>query len=267
MYLFTRSGTTWSPETVEVKLTATDGVANDVLGRSVSLSGNTVAAGAPHVDGATGAVYVFTRSGTTWSAEADEVKLTDPDGDDLLGWSVSLSADTIAAGAPGAIGSGSVSVFTRSGPAWGQEAKLTVSAGQSYVGYFGVSISGDILAVGARHDGEYGAVYVFTRIGTTWIQEAKLTDPNGVAFDGLGYNVSINGNTLAVGAPYGGAGFVYVFTRIGMTWIQEAKLTDPDGVAFDGLGYSVSIDGATLAGGAPSTSGSSSGSVSVFTSN
>jgi hypothetical protein len=79
--------------------------------------------------------------------------------------------------------------------------------------------------------------------------------------------VSINGNTLAVGAPYGGAGFVYVFTRIGMTWIQEAKLTDPDGVAFDGLGYSVSIDGATLAGGAPSTSGSSSGSVSVFTSN
>src|SRR5262249_14636493 len=46
---------------------ASDSAKGDQFGGSVSLSGNTLAVGALARMGATGAVYVFTRSGTTWS--------------------------------------------------------------------------------------------------------------------------------------------------------------------------------------------------------
>ncbi|MEZ5454614.1 MAG: FG-GAP repeat protein [Lysobacteraceae bacterium] len=63
-YVFTRSGSTW---TQLAKLTAGDGAASDVFGRSVALSSTTVLVGAPYVDGLPpygnpneGAAYVFT---------------------------------------------------------------------------------------------------------------------------------------------------------------------------------------------------------------
>ena len=62
-YVFTRSGSTW---TQLAKLTAGDGAASDVFGRSVALSSTTVLVGAPNVDGLPpygnpdeGAAYVF----------------------------------------------------------------------------------------------------------------------------------------------------------------------------------------------------------------
>jgi hypothetical protein len=69
-YVFTRSGTTWNQQ---VKLTAADGAKGDAFGQSIALSGDTVVIGAPHDDDKgndAGSVYVFTRSGTTWSQQA-----------------------------------------------------------------------------------------------------------------------------------------------------------------------------------------------------
>ncbi len=102
-YVFTRSGAVW---TEQEKLIATDGVAGDYFGISVSLSGDgyTAIAGAYMSDVGTnasqGAAYVFTCSGTDWT---EQVELTASDGamNDLLGYSVSLSGDgyTAIAGA------------------------------------------------------------------------------------------------------------------------------------------------------------------------
>ena len=106
-----------------------------------------------------GSVRVFVRSGTSWSAQAT---LTASDGaasDDLFGYSVSLSGDTLAVGVHlddvGAItNQGSVRVFVRSGTSWSAQATLTASDGAASDDLFGysVSLSGDTLAVGVPND-------------------------------------------------------------------------------------------------------------------
>jgi uncharacterized repeat protein (TIGR01451 family) len=53
-YVFVRSGTTWTEQ--QPKLVAPDGTADDAFGTAVSVSGNTVAIGAPQADGPQGAV-------------------------------------------------------------------------------------------------------------------------------------------------------------------------------------------------------------------
>ena len=97
-YVFIRSGTTW---TQQAKLTASDGVADDQFGFSVSVSGDTVVVAAPLDDDNgtnSGSAYLFTRSGTTWTQQS---KLTASDGaaGDFFGISVSMSGDTVVVGA------------------------------------------------------------------------------------------------------------------------------------------------------------------------
>ena len=92
--------------TDQAKLVASDAADDDLLGSSVSISGNTVVVGAPHVDlnplgmGNEGAGYAFVRSGTIWTQQAKLIA-SDAADDDLLGSSVSLSGSTAVMGAPG----------------------------------------------------------------------------------------------------------------------------------------------------------------------
>ncbi len=66
VYVFTQANGVWSEAQ---KLTASDGAANDWFGQSVALDGDTAVVGAPqYLNVGNGAAYVFTRSGTTWSA-------------------------------------------------------------------------------------------------------------------------------------------------------------------------------------------------------
>ena len=77
-YVFVRSGTMW---TQQAKLTAADAAADDSFAESVAVDGDTVLVGAPYADvmgdGDRGAVYVYSRSGTTWTQQA---KLAPSDG-------------------------------------------------------------------------------------------------------------------------------------------------------------------------------------------
>ena len=93
-YIFTRSGSTW---TQQAKITASDAQAVDSFGWSVSMSsdGTSVIVGAYHEDaGASdaGAVYVFSRSGSTWTQQA-KIIASDIQADDRFGWSVSMSSN------------------------------------------------------------------------------------------------------------------------------------------------------------------------------
>ncbi len=114
-YVFIRSGTTWNQQ---AKLTATDGAANDRFGTRVALSGNTAVIGAILDDDNSdnsGSAYVFTQSGTIWSQQA-KLAAADSTTDDVFGWSVALSGDTVVIGAPTSIlvlpgGTGSAYVF------------------------------------------------------------------------------------------------------------------------------------------------------------
>ena len=281
VYVFTRSGTTWSQQ---VKLTAADTAANDAFGQSIALSDDTVVIGAPHDDDKgndSGSVYVFTRSGTTWS---QQVKLTAADGaeGDVFGISIAFSGDTIVIGADlndeKALNAGAVYVFTRSGNNWSQQAKLTAADGAE-TDIFGVrvALSGDTVLISARRDDDdvmgidAGSAYVFTRTGTTWQQQVKLTAADGAADDRFGRSVALVGDTAVIGAMFqddkgDNSGSAYMFIRSGSTWSQQAKLTAADGAAGDVFGWSVALSGdtAVIAATRNDDKGNESGSAYVF---
>jgi FG-GAP repeat len=113
-YVFVRSGTSWSQQ---AKLTASDAAAGDLFGLSVGISGDTVVAGArADDDGGTdsGSAYVFTRSGTSWSQQ-QKLTASDAAAGDSFGLAVSISGNTVVAGASndddGGTSSGSAYVF------------------------------------------------------------------------------------------------------------------------------------------------------------
>jgi prepilin-type N-terminal cleavage/methylation domain-containing protein len=278
-YVFVRTGGTW---TQQAKLVPADGTEGDWFGVSVAVDGDTVVVGAYGDDdkGAdSGSVYVFTRTGATWTQQA---KLLAADGAayDYFGYAVAVDADTVVVGArydddKGA-DSGSVYVFTRTGRTWTQQAKLTAADGTAG-DYFGeaVAVDADTIVVGAYYDDDKGdnsgSAYVFVRTGGTWTQQAKLTAPDGTAGDYFGWAVAVDGDTVVVGA-YGdddkgdNSGSAYVFVRTGATWTQQAKLTAPDGTAGDWFGWAVAVDGGTVVVGAhlDDDKGTDSGSVWVL---
>jgi FG-GAP repeat len=83
----------------QATLTASDRAKHDNFGWSVALSGSTAVVGADAKNSGTGAAYVFTRSGSTWTQQA---KLTvSGGGNDFFGNSVTLSGTTAVVGAYG----------------------------------------------------------------------------------------------------------------------------------------------------------------------
>src|SRR6185437_6043482 len=101
VFVFTRSGTKWAQE---ARLAANDPAPSDGFGFSVSVGGGTAVIGAPFHDmGAglwSGTAYVFARSGGGWTQTA-ELTASDEQGDDRLGYSVSVDGPTVDVGAPG----------------------------------------------------------------------------------------------------------------------------------------------------------------------
>jgi len=159
-YVFTRTGATW---TEQQKLTAADVVVGDFFGDAVAVAGDTVLVGAFEQASGRGAVYVFTRTGTTWTQQARLVARDAVDGD-KFGASVSLSGDTAVVGANlAADGRGAAFVFTRTGTTWTQRAN--VGPDDADVDEFGnaVAVSGNTVAAGAElSNAARGAAYVFT---------------------------------------------------------------------------------------------------------
>jgi len=256
-YVFTRSGTVWSQQ---AKLTAASANFSFLFGSSVALSGDTALIGGINSSGQ-GVAYVFTRSGTVWSQQA---KLTASDGTaDDGGFLVALSGDTALIGVSNkTVGSnskqGAAYVFTRSGAAWSQQAKLTASDGAAD-NYFGcsVALSGDTALIGAYNktvgsNESQGATYLFTRSGTAWSQQQELTASDGAAGDWFGNSVALSGDTALVGADSKtvGSNFrqgaAYVFTRSGTAWSQQTELI----VSGRRVGSSVALSGDTALVGA-----------------
>ena len=93
-YIFTRSGTSWGQQ---AQIQPTNVSSSDQFGRSVSISGdgNTVIGSSPIEDtGFTnaGAVYIFTRSGSTWTQQA-KIQAYDAQASGWFGDYVDISND------------------------------------------------------------------------------------------------------------------------------------------------------------------------------
>ncbi|WP_375758446.1 hypothetical protein [Corallococcus exercitus] len=279
-YVFVRSGSTWSEQ---AKLTASDAAEGVAFGASVAISGDTVIISDPNRDVGAGAVYVFVRSGTTWS-EQGRLTPSDLEAGDQLGFSLALSGDTAIVSAfrddsEAGENTGAVYVFVRSGSTWSEQAKLTASDAAELEEFgFAVAFSGDTTFISAPNaDTEAGenagAVYVFVRSGTTWSEQAKLTASDAAEGDLFGRSVALSCDTAIVGAEGvdteagENAGAAYVFVRSGTTWNEQARLTASDAAASDSLGTSVALRGDTAIVGAPfddTAAGTDAGSAYVF---
>ena len=280
----------------EQKITASDGVAFDLFGQSLSVDGDTLVVGANEDDDDnngqnSGSVYVYRRSSAD-ELFGNEQKITASDGtaDDMFGYSVSVDGDTLVVGAytgdhNGQTRIGSVYVYRRSsaGASFGNEQKITASDGANG-DHFGwsVSVDGNTLVVSARLDDDNeqfdsGSVYVYTRssAGASFVFKQKITASDGFQIDYFGQSVSVDGDTLVVGAhgdddDGSGSGSVYVYTRssAGASFGNEQKITASDGLVSDQFGWSVSVDGNTIVVGALNDDDNgqiNSGSVYVYT--
>src|SRR5579884_2446381 len=264
-YVFIDSGGRWSQQ---AKLTASDAAAGDHFGVSVALYGSTAVVGAPDKNSQSGAAYVFTRSGTTWSQQAE---LTDPAaaGGDVFGDQVAIYGSTVVIGASGTNSrSGAAYVFVHSTTGWSQQAKLTASDGAPSDGFGNsVAIYGTTAVIGAYDkNSQSGAAYVFTRSGTTWSQQEEMIEQGAGAF---GYSVAIYGSTVVIGAPTTnlgtnwGTGAAFVFGQSGTSWSQQAELTASDAASGDHFGDAVALSGSTAVIGADDNN-SGAGAAYVF---
>ena len=201
-YIFVRSGSLW---TQQAKLQLSDAVANDYFGSSVAISsdGNTAVIGA-YGRATYGYAYVYTRSGTVWTKEAN---LTPADRTTVLklGTSVSISANgnTVAVGAPNTAGGGKVIVFNRASGVWTIPATGTLSSSTPGTsGMFGQSVSlsalGDILLIGAYGDPvngtNSGSAYTFILSSSGWKECMHLLPFDNGSGDAFGSAVAISGS-------------------------------------------------------------------------
>lgn len=240
----------------ETVLTASDGSSNSRFGFAVSMSkdGNFLAVGAPQIF----SVYIFTRSGSSWSQSA---KLSSPTGTGQFGYSVSLSDD----GSRLVVGdywNELARVYTRSGSSWSLTGTATPIGGLGSLDFgMSVAISGDgsHFAVGATK-----VVHFFNLSGSTITGQARL-DALGLTTEtvGLGSSLALDSTGVVAvgGCPQADAfgtdsGQLIVFTRSGSTWAAARTLRyDPVTGTTPGLllGTSVAINssGTTVEGGAP----------------
>ena len=224
-YVFVRNGTAWSQQAY---LKASNSIANLNFAASLAIDGDTLVAGGQYDgSGATGvngnqsdtskpqsgAAYVFTRSGTSWSQQA-YLKASNTTAFTIFGGAVAISDDTILVGsekensnATGIGGnqndtslsqSGAAYLFARSGTSWSQQAYVKASNTAANYGFgASVAISGDTFVVGSLGESSNstgvngvqtntsmshaGAAYIFAAPPTT-IAVTIATSPAGLSF-------------------------------------------------------------------------------------
>ncbi len=262
-YVFTRRGGQWSQQAyIKASNTGeagTDGNFGDgdQFGFALAISddGNTLAAGANAEDSnatgingnendnsmqSSGAVYVFTRTGTTWTQQA-YVKAANTQPNVQFGYAVALSADgsTMAASAfdegggsrkingpydRTRNGTGAVYVFKRTAGKWAQTDYLKASNGENGDS-MGVSVAisddGNTIATGSldedclatgvnpaapcdndvKDDTSVGALYIFTRpAGGMWTQQAFIKASNAGKEDWFASRLALSGDGNTVAA-------------------------------------------------------------------
>jgi hypothetical protein len=291
VYVFVEQDGAWEQQAY-IKATNTDWI--DLFGTSVALSGDTLVVGAPWedsaatgVDGdqesdaadASGAAYVYERSGETWQP-LSYLKASNTDPEDNFGHAVALSGDTLVVGAPGEASSGdgpdaletdnlapeagAVYVFQRTGSTYEQTAYLKAS-NSSDDDHFGgtLALDGDTLAIGASIQAtsgstgsqsnellpESGAVYVFERQAEQWVQTAYLKAKTPAREQYFGEALALRGDTLVVGAlgdDYS-TGAAYVYQRTANGWQLQERMTAPNAESADCFGSAIAISDDYLA--------------------
>ncbi len=172
-YVFVRPEGGWNtPVKVIVQaaeLRPSDGSYDDDFGTSISISGNTVAVGAPwamNAEQTTGAVYVFVKAAGGWTNMDQTAKLFPSNQSYYCGFgdSVAIEGSTLAVGVTlGDYPNGAVYVYFKPPGGWTStgtyNAMFAASDGQGLNSFgWSVAITGETILVGSQQP---GAAYVF----------------------------------------------------------------------------------------------------------
>ena len=282
-------------------LTASDGVAYNLLGRSLATSGNYVAAIAPYAANTNtpGAGYVFfNSSGTTWTQQSKVGSPNTAYASPRMGDSVALAGEYAATGMYYYSGifysnrinnEGSVNIYKRSvSGTWTLEKTVRPSLIYSDGGFgYNMDMTPEFLLVGSPYDNgtasDSGAGWLFGRnqggVGN-WgeIKRLKASDAQNSDVMGGGNGVAIDGGTIIMGAygedgtlvyPETNAGAAYIFDRDqggNDNWGQVKKLIPPteqnDG--YYGWSTDVSVDTAVVGANLLDIGGSNFGSIYIY---
>ena len=157
-YVYRFDGGSWLKEQ---KLTASDASSYDFFGFRVSLSGSTVAVGAPGYDCSEGrdcgAAYIFRFDGSSW-VEEQKLTASDAKAEDVFGFPVSVSGSTVIVGA------------------------------------VGHDCTADI-------NDDCGAAYVYAFKGTSWVEQQQLVASDAGTGDTFGNSISVSDGAVVIGAP------------------------------------------------------------------
>jgi hypothetical protein len=255
------------------ELTASDGVAGDEFGISVSLSGNTAVVGAQDAtvggNSQQGAAYIFIEPAGGWKTTSTfTAKLTASDGlaGDNFGSATAISDNTVVIGACSQSGvcnnsPGKVYVFVKPASGWVTtsrfKAELTASDGVATDGFGGtLGISGTTVVVGAPQSNGTtstgpGKAYVFVKSTSGWASMTETAELNafgaGTGDGAAEVSVANNGGIVFVGAPGTtvgskvGQGAAYIFVKPASGWKTtsrfNAKLAASNGSAGDAFGF------------------------------
>jgi hypothetical protein len=170
--VYTRSGSTWSPQQ---KLNANDetgypGTAQFGSAIELSADGTTAVIGGPDDNNTTGgAAWIFVHSGVTWTQQGPKLVPADGSGPNAeVGSSVAISGDgnTVLIGSANDSNMvGAAYLFTRSGTTWTEQQRLTGS-GQTGSAFFATAVAlssdGQTAMIGAPGDTQLtGAAFAF----------------------------------------------------------------------------------------------------------
>ncbi len=151
-YVFVEPSSGWANATETARLTASNGIIGNVLGRSVSLSNKT------GVVGASGAAYVFVEPSGGWDNMTQTAELTNVSGgDEGFGVTVSISGNVILVGDPDIQGlTGRAFAFLKPGSGWQNTSQYNIQLGISFPNKYdmfgsSVAISGTTGVVGALY--------------------------------------------------------------------------------------------------------------------
>jgi hypothetical protein len=219
----------------------------EYFGNSVALDGDTAVVGADNADATQiagrGAVYVFTRSGGTWS-RAQRIPAP-PEASEwaLFGSGVALSGDWLAVNARndgpyrgGIRGTaGSTYLYRRTGGTWTLHRKLVPDPEVPLeTGWESTDLKDGTLVIGAERGVNpvtpftySGAAYVYTldpASGTWSATPQKLSVASLADFASFGRDVSVEGHRMAISASSAdGRGKVFTYTRVaGGEWVEDA---------------------------------------------
>ena len=290
--VYTRSGSTWSQQAALRYTGQTRGLnfpsAGSAVGTSVAISadGNIILLGGPGNDFRIGAVWVFTRSGSTWTQQEvlkpSGYEQTCAPGNKVgscpeatvfarFGDSVAISgnANVVLIGGPeDEHNTGAAWVFKRSGGVYVQQgAKLTVSggaAGAHFGAVVALSSNGQNALIAAPDAaGGIGAVWDFERAGHSFEQVGGSLPNDDETPDEFVFNrppapgshfgrslaLSAEGETAVIGA----AESAQILRQRRTGWVKQASLTPGEsvGAAEFGLSVAISGDGETALVGGP----------------